>query len=104
MRRRQKRQSFGLPWRLGALAVQSCVKLPGPHAPPPMWEDRRDRATAAREGARMATTGTTTPKHPQIDPQDWSTVQPRVDELLAATLTQESTPSWLREWSDLAAI
>jgi oligoendopeptidase F len=51
----------------------------------------------------MATTGTTS-KHPQIDPQDWSTVQPRVDELLAATLTQESTPGWLREWSDLAAI
>jgi oligoendopeptidase F len=31
-------------------------------------------------------------------------VQPRVDELLAATLTQESTPGWLREWSVLAAI
>src|SRR3712207_898699 len=39
----------------------------------------------------------------QINPQDWSTVQPEIDRLLAVELTQESTPGWLKEWSDLAA-
>src|SRR5919199_1659218 len=39
----------------------------------------------------------------QINPQDWSTVQPEIDRLLAVELTQESTPGWLQEWSNLAA-
>ena len=39
-----------------------------------------------------------------INPLDWSTVQPHVDALLAAELIRDNAESWLQRWSDLAAI
>ena len=39
-----------------------------------------------------------------IDPLDWNTVQPRVDELLDADLTADNTRAWLQDWSDLFSI
>ena len=39
-----------------------------------------------------------------INPLDWSTVQPHVDELLAAELSRDNAESWLQQWSDLTAI
>ena len=42
--------------------------------------------------------------YPQIDPLDWSTVQPHVDALLAVPLDAASVDPWLRQWSALAAV
>ena len=42
--------------------------------------------------------------YPRIDPQDWSTVQPHVDQLLAAELTPTDVRAWLQNWSDLFAV
>lgn len=39
-----------------------------------------------------------------IDPLDWRTIQPHVDALLAAPLTTQNEPVWLKGWSDLSAI
>ena len=39
-----------------------------------------------------------------INPLDWSTVQPHVDGLLATELSHDNVESWLQRWSDLAAI
>jgi len=39
-----------------------------------------------------------------INPLDWSTVQPHVDVLLATELSRDNTESWLQRWSDLTAI
>jgi oligoendopeptidase F len=39
-----------------------------------------------------------------INPLDWSTVQPHVDELLATELGRDNVESWLQRWSDLTAI
>jgi len=39
-----------------------------------------------------------------INPLDWSTVQPHVDALLAAELSRDNAESWLQRWSDLTAI
>ena len=48
-------------------------------------------------------TGATTERGAPLDPHDWSTIQPRVDALLAAELTPEGAPAWLKAWSDLEA-
>ncbi len=42
--------------------------------------------------------------YPQLDPLDWSTIQPHVDALLAADLTPANTRAWLQRWSDLASV
>jgi oligoendopeptidase F len=42
--------------------------------------------------------------YPQINPLDWSTVQPHVDALLAAELTPANADAWLQRWSDLASV
>ena len=42
--------------------------------------------------------------YPDINPLDWSTVQPHVDTLLAADLTPANADAWLQGWSDLAAV
>lgn len=39
-----------------------------------------------------------------INPLDWSTVQPHVDALLATELSRDNAESWLQRWSDLTAI
>ena len=39
-----------------------------------------------------------------INPLDWSTVQPHVDALLATELSRDNAGSWLQRWSDLTAI
>ncbi len=39
-----------------------------------------------------------------INPLDWSTVQPHVDALLATELGRDNAESWLQRWSDLTAI
>jgi len=39
-----------------------------------------------------------------INPLDWSTVQPHVDALLATELGRDSVESWLQRWGDLTAI
>ena len=39
-----------------------------------------------------------------INPLDWSTVQPHVDALLATELSRDNAESWLQQWSDLTAI
>jgi oligoendopeptidase F len=39
-----------------------------------------------------------------INPLDWSTVQPHVDALLATELSRDNVESWLQRWSDLTAI
>ena len=39
-----------------------------------------------------------------INPLDWSTVQPHVDALLATELSRDKAESWLQRWSDLTAI
>jgi oligoendopeptidase F len=41
---------------------------------------------------------------PQLNPLDWSTVQPHVDALMGAELSPETAPGWLQQWSDLAAV
>ena len=38
-----------------------------------------------------------------INPLDWSTVQPHVDALLATELSLDNVESWLQRWSDLTA-
>jgi oligoendopeptidase F len=42
--------------------------------------------------------------YPNINPLDWTTVQPHVDALLAADLSHDSVDPWLQQWSDLAAV
>jgi len=42
--------------------------------------------------------------YPEIDPLDWNTVQPHVDQLLAAKLTPNAVRAWMQEWSDLFAV
>ncbi|PKO21242.1 MAG: M3 family oligoendopeptidase [Chloroflexi bacterium HGW-Chloroflexi-1] len=42
--------------------------------------------------------------YPDINPLDWSTVQPHVDALLAADLRPAGVDAWLQQWSDLAAV
>ena len=42
--------------------------------------------------------------YPQLDPMDWSTIQPHVDALLAAELTPANAGAWLQQWSDLASV
>jgi oligoendopeptidase F len=44
------------------------------------------------------------PDFRNVDPLDWSTVQPHVDTLLATDLTRENVGEWLQRWSDLTAI
>jgi len=39
-----------------------------------------------------------------VDPLDWSTVQPHVDELLSTELARDTVGSWLQQWSDLMAV
>ena len=39
-----------------------------------------------------------------INPLEWSTVQPHVDALLATELSRDNAESWLQRWSDLTAI
>jgi len=39
-----------------------------------------------------------------VNPLDWSTVQPRVDALLATELSRDNVESWLQQWSDLTAV
>ena len=39
-----------------------------------------------------------------INPLDWSTVQPHVDALLATELGRDNVESWLQRWGDLTAI
>lgn len=39
-----------------------------------------------------------------VNPLDWSTVQPHVDALLSTDLTRDNVGSWLQRWSDLTAI
>ena len=39
----------------------------------------------------------------RFDPFDWTSIQPRVDALLAAELTPESVPAWLEQWAGLDA-
>ena len=42
--------------------------------------------------------------YPQIDPLDWSTIQPHVDQLLAAELAPTEVRAWMQDWSDLFAL
>ena len=42
--------------------------------------------------------------YPQVNPLDWSTIQPHVDALLTAELTLANVDAWLRQWSDLASV
>ena len=42
--------------------------------------------------------------YPEIDPLDWSTVQPHVDRLLDAELTPTAVHAWMQDWSDLFAV
>jgi hypothetical protein len=42
-------------------------------------------------------------EYPQIDPLDWSTIQPHVDALLAADLAAANVEPWLLQWSNLEA-
>lgn len=39
-----------------------------------------------------------------VDPQDWSTIQPLVDDLLAVPVNATTVDGWLRQWSALNAI
>jgi oligoendopeptidase F len=39
-----------------------------------------------------------------VNPLDWSTVQPHVDALLATELSHDNVESWLQQWSDLTAV
>ena len=39
-----------------------------------------------------------------VDPLDWSTVQPHVDELLSTELARDTVESWLQQWSNLMAV
>ncbi len=41
--------------------------------------------------------------HLDINPLDWSTIQPHVDELLTTKLSHDNVESWLKQWSDLTA-
>lgn len=42
--------------------------------------------------------------YPQVNPLDWSTVQPHVDSLLAAELSPNNADTWLQQWNDLTAV
>jgi oligoendopeptidase F len=42
--------------------------------------------------------------YPIVDPLDWNTVQPHVEQLLDADLQPESVQRWLQQWSDLSAV
>lgn len=42
--------------------------------------------------------------YPDVNPLDWSTVQPHVDVLLATDLTRDNVAVWLQQWSDLTAV
>ncbi len=42
--------------------------------------------------------------YPEIDPLDWSTVQPHVDRLLVAELKPTAVRAWMQDWSDLFAV
>jgi oligoendopeptidase F len=42
--------------------------------------------------------------YPQLDPLDWSTIQPHVAALLEAELNAETAGAWLQQWSDLASV
>jgi len=42
--------------------------------------------------------------YPEIDPHDWNTVQPHVDQLLAAELVPTAVRAWMQDWSDLFAL
>ncbi|MFQ5592868.1 MAG: hypothetical protein ACE5HA_01835, partial [Anaerolineae bacterium] len=39
-----------------------------------------------------------------VNPLDWSTVQPHVDTLLSTELERNNVGSWLQQWSDLVAV
>ena len=39
-----------------------------------------------------------------VNPLDWSTVQPHVDALLATELSRDNVELWLQQWSDLTAV
>jgi oligoendopeptidase F len=42
--------------------------------------------------------------YPQVNPLEWSTVQPYVDCLLQAELHAGNVDAWLQQWSDLTAV
>ncbi len=42
--------------------------------------------------------------YPQVNPLDWGTIRPHIDELLAADLSATKAEAWLQRWSDLAAV
>ena len=42
--------------------------------------------------------------YPELNPLEWSTIQPHVDALLDAELTPENVRAWLQQWSDLASV
>jgi oligoendopeptidase F len=42
--------------------------------------------------------------YPDLNPLDWNTIQPHVDELLAADPNHDNVESWLQQWSDLTAV
>ncbi len=42
--------------------------------------------------------------YPSVNPLKWETIQPYVDDLLAAPLTANTADAWLQEWSNLSAV
>ncbi len=42
--------------------------------------------------------------YPKVDPLDWNTIRPYIDELLVADLSAAEAEAWLQRWSDLAAV
>ena len=42
--------------------------------------------------------------YPELNPLEWSTIQPHVDALLDAELTSENVRAWLQQWSDLTSV
>lgn len=42
--------------------------------------------------------------YPQVNPLEWSTVQPHIDYLLQVELNASNVDAWLQQWSDLTAV
>ncbi len=42
--------------------------------------------------------------YPDVDAQDWNSIQPHIEALLAVDLTPETVRAWLQRWSDLESV